>query len=129
MQISRAIPWRGFDAVYSRPDYPYNNNLHGLFYYNHIWPQIAMLFDYLISDTFVQSQSKIDFPHEFVPAYAYLKSRVYGNNPGKFYNDNNVNLWMPKQYAEYKQRTDKLLLAVMETAIFMLPCSIRVINR
>jgi len=86
-----------FDTMYSRPDYPYNSNLHGLFYYNHIWPQIALLFDYLISDAFVQSQSNINFPNEFVPAYAYLKSRVYGEKAGRFYTDTGVNLWMPKQ--------------------------------
>lgn len=89
--------YRSFGFSAARPDYPYNLNLHGLFYYNHIWPMIAMLYDYLISDVYAQSDGAISFPNQFVPAYAYLKSKVYGYSAGKFYDDNNVNLWMPAQ--------------------------------
>ena len=89
-----------FNTVYSRPDYPlrYQHEVsYNQFYYNHVWPQIAMLFDYLISDVFASSKGNIDFPGEFAVGYAYLKSNVYGQAPGTFYGDKNVNIWMPKQ--------------------------------
>ncbi|MBC7922804.1 MAG: hypothetical protein H7Z75_17135 [Ferruginibacter sp.] len=89
-----------FNTVYERPDYPLrplNEISYNQVYYNHVWPQIALLFDYLITDVFAQSNGAIRFPHEFVQGYAYLKSNVYGHQPGEFYGDQNVNLWLPKQ--------------------------------
>lgn len=89
-----------FNTVYERPDYPlrdYREISYNQPYYNHVWPQIALLFDYLISDTFVKSAGRIRFPHQFSPGYAYLKSNVYGQAPGEFYGDKNVRLWLPKQ--------------------------------
>ena len=89
-----------FNTVYSRPDYPLRHQdevSYNQFYYNHVWPQIAMLFDYLMSDVFASSEGKIDFPAEFAVGYAYLKSNVYGQATGSFYGDKNVNIWMPKQ--------------------------------
>jgi len=89
-----------FNTVYSRPDYPLrfqNEVSYNQFYYNHVWPQISMLFDYLISDVFASSNGKIDFPAQFAEGYAYLKSNVYGAGPGTFYEDKNVNIWMPRQ--------------------------------
>ncbi len=82
---------------HSRPDFPINAALPHFFYYNHIWPLAASLYDYLISDVFVQSNAQITFPNEFVPGYAYMKSKVYGHKPGRFYTDDAVYLWMPKQ--------------------------------
>lgn len=89
-----------FNTIYSRPDYPlrYQHEVsYNQFYYNHVWPQIAMLFDYLISDVYVSSKRKISFPGEFAEGYAYIKSNVYGFSTGRFYNDRDVHLWMPKQ--------------------------------
>ena len=89
-----------FNTVYERPDYPLrpvNEISYNQVYYNHVWPQIALLFDYLITDVFTQSKGAIRFPHEFVQGYAYLKSNVYGHQPGEFYGDKNVSLWLPRQ--------------------------------
>ncbi len=89
-----------FNTVYSRADYPlrYQHEVsYNQFYYNHVWPQIAMLFDYLVSDTYASSNGQINFPAEFAVGYAYLKSNVYGQAQGTFYGDKNVNLWMPRQ--------------------------------
>ncbi len=89
-----------FNTVYARPDYPLrfqHEVSYNQFYYNHVWPQVAMLFDYLISDVYVSSKGNINFPGEFAPAYAYLKSNVYGHQPGQFYGEENVRLWMPRQ--------------------------------
>lgn len=89
-----------FNTVYSRADYPlraYNQISYNQVYYNHVWPQIALLLDYLISDAFVLSDGNITFPNQFAAGYAYLKSNVYGDRPGSFYGDSSVYLWMPKQ--------------------------------
>lgn len=87
-----------YTTVYSRPDFPlrpwieltYNN-----IYYNHVWPQIAMVADYLITEAITRSQRRIDFPARYSEGYAYLKGKVYGDRPGKFYDDSDVRLWMP----------------------------------
>lgn len=89
-----------FNTVYSRADYPlrYQHEVsYNQFYYNHVWPQIAMLFDYLVSDVYASSKGNIHFPSEFAVGYAYLKSNVYGQAPGSFYGEKNVQLWMPSQ--------------------------------
>lgn len=89
-----------FNTVYERPDYPlrdFREISYNQVYYNHVWPHIALLFDYLVTDVFAQSTGQIRFPHRFVPGYAYLKSNVYGHQPGEFYGDKNVQLWLPKQ--------------------------------
>lgn len=89
-----------FTTVYARPDYPlrplpeatYNN-----IYYPHVWPQIALLYDYLFSDLFGRSRGRVDFPPRYAQGYAYLQSKVYGDRPGRFFDDANVCLWMPAQ--------------------------------
>ncbi|TCC88568.1 hypothetical protein EZ428_18175 [Pedobacter frigiditerrae] len=89
-----------FNTVYARPDYPLRKQhevSYNQFYYNHVWPQISMLFDYLVSDAYTSSAGKINFPGAFAVGYAYLKSNVYGHETGDFYDDRDVTLWMPKQ--------------------------------
>ncbi len=89
-----------YTTVFEKLDFPFRplkeftiTSMH----YNHIWPQVAFVLDYLITDAFDRSDGKIDFPSEYVEAYAYLQSKVYGDKPGKFYDDKNVRLWMPKK--------------------------------
>ena len=87
-----------FTTVYELPDYPcrpLNEVSYNQLYYNHVFPHAASLYDYLISDVFVQSKENISFPHRFSPGYGYLKTNVYGQEPGKFYTDRNIQLWMP----------------------------------
>lgn len=89
-----------FTTVYQRPDYPlrawreltYNN-----IYYNHIWPHIALVMDFLVSDSFVKSDGQINFPSRYAQGYAYLYSKVYGDRPGTFYGDKNVRIWLPRK--------------------------------
>jgi len=88
-----------FTTIYQRPDYPlqdWNGLTYNQFYYNHIWPHIALLTDYLITDALYKSGGLISFPSQNAEGYAYLHSKVYGDRPGKFYDDQNVHLWMPK---------------------------------
>ncbi len=62
----------------------------------HAWEFAGELLDFLISDAFDKSGMNIDFPHRVMPESPF-RVRVYGDRPGKFYNIENVNLWMPKK--------------------------------
>ena len=64
-------------------------------YYNHIWPNIALITDFLISDVITSSAGKISFPAQYAQGYAYLQSKVFGDQKGEFYGDKDVQLWMP----------------------------------
>lgn len=92
---------REFSTAYEPADYPLTppprNHRYSQFYFNHIWPQIALLMDYLISDAVTRSGGMIDFPSRYAQGYAYLQSKVYGDRPGTFYGDTNVFLYMPRQ--------------------------------
>jgi hypothetical protein len=55
-----------------------------------------MVVDYLVSDTAARSDGAIDFPSHYAEGYAYLKSKIYGDRPGRFYDAPDAVLWMPK---------------------------------
>jgi hypothetical protein len=65
-------------------------------HYNHIWPHIAMLMDYLLSDVHVRTGGQVSFPSHYDEGYAYLQSKVYGDRAGTFYGEKNVWLFMPR---------------------------------
>jgi hypothetical protein len=89
-----------FTNFYERPDYPLRNwkeLTYNQIYYNHVWPHIALLTDFLITQSIYKSGGKIYFPSQYAQGYAYLQSKVYGSAPGTFYGDSGVRLWMPAQ--------------------------------
>ena len=85
-------------TAYEKADYPYHSfkdlTLNS-FHFNHIMPMASMVLDYLVSDAFARSQGAISFPAEYIEGYAYLESSLYGNQPGKWYGEDSVQLWMP----------------------------------
>lgn len=86
-------------TIYEAADYPLREHEElsvNSFHYNHIWPMASMLLDYLVSDAYARSDGAIDFPAQFIEGYAYLQNKFYGYQPGKFYGDSGVQLWMPK---------------------------------
>lgn len=90
-------------TAYEKTDYPLHNHDElsvNSFHYNHIMPMATMLIDYLVTDAFVRSDGKINFPSEFVEAYAYLQNNIYGAGEGNFYGEENVRLWMPARLLE-----------------------------
>jgi hypothetical protein len=102
--VGRYCNYPGYDinheytTLNQRADYPYhdvNQYTYNQMYYNHIWPQIALTLDYLVTDVEVKSAGKIRFPSQYAQGYAYLQSKVYGGAPGEFFGDRDVNLWMP----------------------------------
>jgi hypothetical protein len=86
-------------TVYQKADYPlhsYYDIKYNAIFYNHVWPHIALLVDYLVSDAFYRSGGQIDFPSAYAPGYAYLTSKVYGHRLGRVFGDEGVALWMPR---------------------------------
>jgi len=86
-------------TIYEQADYPLRPHLElsvNSFHYNHIWPHMSILLDYLVTDAFARSEGEIDFPSRFIEGYAYLQSKFYGDRPGKFYGHTDAILWMPQ---------------------------------
>ncbi len=85
-------------TAYEKEDYPLRPHKElsvNSFHYNHIMPMASMLLDYLVTDVFVRSEGEISFPSEYIEGYAYLQNKFYGHQPGSFYEDEDVMLWMP----------------------------------
>ena len=87
-------------TAYEKPDFARRGkdelNSATSIHYNHIWPHIALLFDYLVADAFAKSHGAIDFPARYAEGYGYLQQRVFGDRPGKVYDESGLYLWMPR---------------------------------
>jgi hypothetical protein len=93
----------GRTTVYEKPDYPlrpFNQLSYNSFHFNHIWPLMSVALDYLVADAETRSDGAISFEREFIEGYAYLQSSYYGMRPGKFYGEEPVRLWMPRELAD-----------------------------
>lgn len=112
-------------TAYEKADFPLHEHKDqsvNSFHYNHILPMASMFIDYLVSDAYVKSKGRIDFPSDYIEGYAYLQNKFYGAKKGKFYQFGNVQLWMPSRllhiddialnYVSAK-KGDTLLLAFM----------------
>ena len=87
-------------TIYERADYPLRDHKElsvNSFHYNHIWPHMSILLDFLVTDAFARSRGKIDFPAHFMEGYAYLQSKFYGDRPGKFFGRDDAVLWLPRR--------------------------------
>jgi hypothetical protein len=86
--------------VYQRADYPmhpFHHIKYNAIFYNHIWPHLALLADFLVSDFYFRSKGEIDFPATYAPGYAFLTSRVYGAKKGTMMGNKDIQLWMPSR--------------------------------
>lgn len=87
-------------TVYEKEKYPYRKYDElsvNSFHFNHIWPHTNTLTDYLVTDTYVKSKGGIDFPAQFTEGFAYLQSKFYGHKPGRIYDYEGVNLYLPQR--------------------------------
>lgn len=82
-------------ADFAKRSLPELNGVTSL-HFNHPWVHCAVLIDYLISDLYYRSHTKIDFPSEYAEGYAYCRSNVYGAQPGFFYDEKGIDLYMPQ---------------------------------
>ncbi|MSU51068.1 MAG: hypothetical protein EXS37_18590 [Opitutus sp.] len=87
-------------TAYEKPDFARRGkdelNSATSIHYNHIWPHLALLLDYLVADAFAKSRGAIDFPSRYAEGYGYLQQRVFGDRPGKVYDESGLYLWMPR---------------------------------
>ncbi len=84
--------------VFMQPDYPlrpFEQLSYNSFHYTHVWPQVDLLVDWLITEAEVRSDGAIQFPSRYVYGYAYFFNHQYGDRPGSFYEDDDVWPWMP----------------------------------
>lgn len=110
-------------TAYEKPDFPLHEHTKqsvNSFHYNHILPMASLFLDYLVSDAFTRSRGKIYFPHEYIEGYAYLQNKFYGHAKGRFYQYQDVQLWMPSRLVKSEnielnyvsgRKGDTLLLA------------------
>ncbi len=87
-------------TIYERADYPLRDHQElsvNSFHYNHIWPHMSLLLDFLVTDAFARSRGSIDFPSHHIEGYAYLQSKFYGDRPGKFFGRDDAVLWLPRR--------------------------------
>ena len=87
-------------TAYEKPDFARRGkdelNSATSIHYNHIWPQIALLLDYLVADAFAKSRGAVDFPGRYAEGYGYLQQRVFGDRPGRVHDEAGLYLWMPR---------------------------------
>lgn len=102
--VGRYANYPGYDinheytTLNQSADYPLHDvnwYTYNQLYYNHIWPHIALVLDYLVADMQYKSGGAVQFPSQYAQGYAYLQSKVYGAGTGTFYGDQNVSLWLP----------------------------------
>lgn len=92
-----------YTTVYEKPDFPLRSHeaiSSTSMHYNHVWPMMSLILDYLVSDVVTKSDEAVYFKPEFIEAYANLQNRIYGHHPGQFYHMDSVTLWMPKDLLE-----------------------------
>ncbi len=61
----------------------------------HACEWIGAVMDFLISDAFNRSEKQIDFPSRCMYESGF-RVKVYGDRPGQFYDENNVQPWLPR---------------------------------
>ena len=85
-------------TIFEKPDYPlrpHNKLSANSFHYNHVWPMMVMVLDWLVSDAETRSCGNIKMPSRFMDASAYMQSKIYGFADGDFYGRKDARLWMP----------------------------------
>lgn len=89
-------------TVYEKPDFPLRTKdqlTSTSMHYSHVWTQINLMFDYLVSDVAARTLGAVDFPGQYVQNIVHMQNQVYMTG-GKFYGDENLSLWMPKDILE-----------------------------
>lgn len=66
-------------------------------HYSHIWTQINLLLDYMVSDVAARTHGKIDFPGYYVQNIVHMQSQVYMQG-GEFYGEKGLVLYMPQKF-------------------------------
>jgi len=87
---------RDYSLVYEQGDYcqhPIQYMTFTSMHFGHPWMYLSWALDFLVSDTFQRSAMQIEFPSRWVRSA--FPCNIYGDRPGVFYDERNVNLWLP----------------------------------
>ncbi|MDT8390066.1 MAG: hypothetical protein RRC34_06115 [Lentisphaeria bacterium] len=113
-------------TVYEKPDYPlrpFEELSYNSFHFNHIWPLMSIVLDYLVTDAVTRSDGAIAFEREFIEGYAYLQSSFYGMRPGHFYGEKPVYLWMPRGLVDVSTSEVNYIVARGSKSLCLAFCS------
>jgi hypothetical protein len=87
------------NTAYEKPDFARRGkdelNSATSIHYNHIWPHLALVLDYLVTDVFAKSRGAVDFPGRYAEGYGYLQQKIYGDRPGRVHDADGMWLWLP----------------------------------
>ncbi|WP_181592949.1 S-layer homology domain-containing protein [Paenibacillus sp. YN15] len=83
-----------------KEDYPYTGPDFTSIYWHHIPVFISMLEDFLINSAWVKSEQHVEFPSLYQSGYAYFASNQFGHAPGKFYEEEDMWLWLDRGIVE-----------------------------
>ncbi len=90
---------RNYSLVYEQDDFcmhPLEYMTFSSMHMWHHWMYIPWTIDFMVNDTIVKSDGNIDFPSRRVfDGGAGGRFNIWGDRPGTFYGDENVNLWIP----------------------------------
>ncbi len=65
-------------------------------YWHHIPPFMSMIEDFVVAQAWNWSNKQIEFPSIRQQGYAYFNNNQYGHEPGKFFAEDNMWLWIDK---------------------------------
>ncbi|MBQ2967328.1 MAG: hypothetical protein IJE10_04290 [Clostridia bacterium] len=82
------------------PDYPYKGPDLTSVYWHHIPIFLTMVEDFLINEAWAKSNGHIEWPHLYQSGYAYFNSYHFGQEAGKFYDENDMWLWLDRGIIE-----------------------------
>ncbi|NQU44803.1 hypothetical protein HQ520_16055, partial [bacterium] len=87
-------------TIYMKPDYPYEGPSVSVIEYTHIPAYLAKLQDFLIAQAWSWSDQGIEFPWLRQYRYAYFDNKVYGFAPGKFFDQDDMWIWLKRGLIE-----------------------------
>jgi hypothetical protein len=85
-----------FMTLQTKADYPYTGPDLTSIYYHHIPVYYSILTDFLMSQVWSWSNKGIDFPFLRQQGYAYFNNRTFGSESGKFFDQQDMWLWLKR---------------------------------
>ncbi len=85
-----------YNVNYMQADYPINGVDTTSLYWHHIPIYLSMVEDFLINEIWNKTNKNVEFPHIYQSGYAYFDSYQFGHAPGKFYDEQDMWLWLER---------------------------------
>jgi hypothetical protein len=86
-----------FSVTHMKPDFPTQGPTGATrIFFHHIPAVLGLTIDYLLTEQWLASGGRIEFPAEFEATYAFFRYHTYGHRPGQFFDVANAWLWMPR---------------------------------